>query len=163
MTGRFGVFRDQGRRGFSMIELIMVLAIAAVLLGIAVPSLLGTSSRVALTDARSQVSSFVSLARAAASRYGRTGYLVLDVVTDRMEVQIDTSGSGGQPPVTLHGVNLWDELGVDLGASYPLLCFDPRGLSIPSGTCTGTRVVVRLERGSDRDSVVVSSTGRISR
>ena len=82
---------------------------------------------------------------------------------DRMEVRIDTSYAGGQTPVTLHGVNLWDELGVNLQASYPLLCFDPRGLSIPSGTCTGTRVVVRLERGADQDSVVVSSTGRVSR
>ena len=146
-----------------MIEMIMVLAIAAILLTVAVPSLLGTSSRVALTDARSQVSSFVSLARAAASRYGRTSYLVLDVVADRMEVRIDTSYAGDQSPVALHGVNLWDELGVNLRASYPLLCFDPRGLSIPSGTCTGTRVVVRLERGPNRDSVVVSSTGRVSR
>jgi len=163
MTGTSGTLPVTGKRGFSMIELIVVLGIAAVLLGIATPRLLGTSSQVGIANARAEVSSAVSLARASASRYGRMSYLVLDVVSDRLEIRVDTSTFGGEPPQLLHSVSLWDEMGVNLRASYPLICFDPRGLSIPSGTCPGTGVVVHLERGPVQDSVVVSSTGRVSR
>ena len=69
---------------------------------------------------------------------------------------------GGASPATLQQVDLWGDLSVDLGASQPLICFDPRGLAVQAGACTGQPVVIRLRRGSVLDSVLVSATGRVT-
>jgi len=155
-------FAGRTKRGFTVIEILLVLSIAAILLGIVTPHLLESSTFVALTNARSEISSSVSLARATATRHGRVAYLVLDVAMDRIRVDIDTSFVGGQPPVTVHSLDLWGELAVDLQATEPLLCFDSRGLSVTIGACPGTGAVIYVRRGGVVDSVAVSSTGRIS-
>jgi len=120
-----------------------------------------TSGRVALDSARSKVTVAVSAARAAATRFGRVSTLVVDVAGDRLRVEVDTSALGGGVPILLREVDLWSGLGVNLRASDPLICFDPRGISVASGACTGQAVVIRLERGGVRDSVMVSATGRV--
>jgi len=144
-----------------MIELVLVLTISLVLLGIAVPRFLETSSDMAVANARARVTAQVAMSRAAATRFGRISTLVLDAAGDRMSILVDTSALGGPPPATFHPVNLWDDLGVDLGASQPLICFDPRGLRVATGACLGQPVVIRLTRGPVTDSVVVSATGRV--
>ncbi len=138
-----------------------VVAIAMVLLGIAAPRLTYVSGRVAVGDARSRVTSSVAAARAAAVRFGRVSYLILDAAGDRVLVQVDTSALGGALPVTLGMVDLWEELSVNLGSTQPLLCFDPRGLAVAISPCTGEGAVVRLQRGEFTDSVVVSAIGRV--
>lgn len=148
--------------GFTLIEILVVLMLATILLGIAIPTLISTRDGVALNNGRARVSSAVSAARATSSRYGRTSYLVLDAAADVIRVEADTTADGGQPPVTLHRLDLWSELRLNLRATEPLLCFDPRGLAVASGPCPGTGVVVYLDREALTDSVVVSSTGRVS-
>lgn len=148
--------------GFTLLEIVFVVAISTVLLGIAAPRLLHVSSRVAIGDARARVSSAVASARGAAVRFGRTSYLVLDAAGDRLLVQVDTSALGGALPVSLGEVDLWDDLAVNLGATQPMLCFDPRGLAVAVPPCTGQGVVVRLSRGGFADSVVVSAVGRVA-
>lgn len=148
--------------GFTLIELVFVVTIATVLLGIAAPRLAVVSGRVALGDARSRVTSSLAAARAAAVRFGRVSYLVLDAAGDRVLVQVDTSALGGAPPASLGEMDLWEDLSVNLGASEPLLCFDPRGLAVAVPPCTGRGVVVRLQRGELADSVVVSAVGRVT-
>jgi prepilin-type N-terminal cleavage/methylation domain-containing protein len=153
-----------GRRlGFSMIELVVVLTIVLILLGITTPRLLETNRRVAVDNARSKVTAQVALTRGAATRFGRTSTMVLDAAGDRLSILIDTSALGGQPLATLYQVDLWDDLKVDLSATQPLLCFDPRGLAIASGSCTGQQTVIYLQSGPVRDSVVVSTVGRVAR
>jgi type IV fimbrial biogenesis protein FimT len=148
--------------GFTILELVFVVAIATVLLGIAAPRLLNVSARVAVGDARSKVTSAVATARGAAVRFGRTSYLVLDAAGDRLLVQVDTSALGGALPASLGEVDLWDDLAVNLTATQPMLCFDPRGLAVAASPCTGQGVVVRLSRAGVSDSVVVSAVGRVS-
>lgn len=148
--------------GFTLIEMLVVLTLATILLGIAIPALISTRDGVALNNGRSRVSSAVSVARAASSRYGRTSYLVLDVAADQIRVEADTTADGGQPPVTLHRLDMWSELRLNVRATQPVLCFDPRGLVVASGPCPGTGVVVYLDRDALTDSVVVSSTGRVA-
>jgi prepilin-type N-terminal cleavage/methylation domain-containing protein len=148
-------------RGFTMIELLIVLTIALLLLGIATPRLLETNRRVALDGARSKVTAQVALGRAYATRFGRVSSLVLDPAGDRLSILVDTSVLGDKPAVTFQRVSLWDDLHVDLTASQPLICFDPRGLTVQTGACAGTQVVVRLQSGTERDSVIVSATGRV--
>lgn len=145
-----------------MIELTLVLVIAMILLGIATPRLLETNGLVAVDNARSKVTAQVALTRAMATRFGRVSTLVLDAAGDRLSILVDTSTLGGAPPAALHEVDLWDDLAVDLGSTHPLICFDPRGMAVQTGACAGAEVVIRLERGPARDSVVVSAVGRIS-
>jgi len=139
-----------------------VVSIATILLGIAAPRVLHVSARVAVGDARARVTSSVSAARAAAVRFGRVGHLIFDAAGDRLLIQVDTSALGGAPPASLGETDLWDDLGVNLIATQPMLCFDPRGLAVAVAPCTGQGVVVRLQRGEFTDSVVVSTTGRIA-
>ena len=148
--------------GFTLIELVFVVTIATVLLGIAAPRLLDVSARVAVADARSQVTASVAAARSAAVRFGRVSYLVLDAAGDRLLVQVDTSSLGGAPPDSLGAVDLWEQLAVNLGATEPMLCFDPRGLAVAVSPCSGMGVVIRLQRAEVTDSVVVSATGRVT-
>ena len=138
----------------------MVLTLASILLGVAAPRLMEASASVAVVNARARASSAVSLARTAALRYGRVAYLVLDVSADRIRVEVDTTLAGGATPATLHVLDLWDDLAVNLRASDPLVCFDPRGLTVPSALCPAGSVVIRLERGARTDSLVVSPTGK---
>lgn len=149
--------------GFTLIEMLLVLTLATILLAVATPALVSTRAGVAVHNGRARVSAAVSMARAASSRYGRTAYLVLDVAADQIRVDADTTADGGQPPVTLHRLDLWSELRLNLRATEPLMCFDPRGLVVTSGACPGAgAVVVYLDRDAVTDSVVVSSTGRIA-
>lgn len=145
-----------------MIELTLVLVIAMILMGIAAPRLMETNGRMAVDNARSKVTAQIAMTRAAATRFGRTSTLVLDVAGDRLSILVDTSALGGAPPATLQQVDLWEDLAVNLGASHPLICFDPRGLAVQSGACTGQAVVIRLQRGTVQDSVTVSAVGRIT-
>ena len=145
-----------------MVELVLVLVIAMILLGIAAPRLLQTNSHVAVDTARSKVTAQIAMTRAAATRFGRLSTLVLDVAGDRLSILVDTTALGGGVPATLQQVDLWDDLAVDLGATQPLLCFDPRGLAVQAGACSGQPVVIRLQRGPARDSVLVSATGRVT-
>jgi prepilin-type N-terminal cleavage/methylation domain-containing protein len=151
-----------GTHGFSMIELVVVLTVALVLLGVATPRLLDTNRRLAVGSARSKVTAQVALTRAAATRFGRTSKLVLDAAGDRLSILVDTSALGDKPAATLQLVSLWDDLRVDLSATQPLICFDPRGLAVQSGACAGQPVVVYLRSGPELDSVVVSVTGRVT-
>jgi Tfp pilus assembly protein FimT len=144
-----------------MVELVLVLTIALILLGIAAPRLLETNSHVAVGNARSKVTAQVALTRAAATRYSRVSRLVLDAAGDRMWILVDTSALGDRPPAALQVVDLWNDLAVDMSANQPLVCFDPRGLTVGSGACSASAVVIRLRRGPARDSVVVSATGRV--
>ena len=72
-----------------------VVLIALVLLGIATPRFLNLSGRVAVGEARAHVTSSVSMARAAAVRFGRVSYLVFDAAGDGLLVLVDTSALGG--------------------------------------------------------------------
>jgi type II secretory pathway pseudopilin PulG len=147
--------------GVTILELMVVLAITASLLAMVTPHLINSSHALALINARSRISSAVSLTRATATQHGRVAYLVLDGAMDRVSVEVDTSFSGGQTPVQVHTLDLWNTMDVDLRANDPLLCFDSRGISVTTGPCPGTGTVIYVRRGVHVDSVVVSSTGRI--
>lgn len=145
-----------------MIELVLVLAIAFILLGIAAPRLMETSSAVAVTEARSKVTAEIAMARATATRFGRISTLVVDAAGDRLSILVDTSALGAGLMATLQLVDLWSDLGVNLQATQPLICFDPRGLAATVGACTGQAMVIRVQRGLVRDSVIVSAIGRVT-
>lgn len=149
--------------GFSLVEIVVVLAIAAVLLGVSIPSLGGVSRTAALSSGLTRISAAAVRAQSLSSQYGRTAYFVLDAAADRIRIEVDTTLDGGGPPVPLLTLDLWRDLRLDLRASEPVVCLDPRGITAGLPGCPGTGAVIWLERGGRIDSLVVGPTGRVMR
>ena len=67
-----------GRRGFSLIEIVVVLAIIAISLSLAGPRIGAGLGRIELNQAAQTVRSYIKLARLQAQRSDREQYVVLD-------------------------------------------------------------------------------------
>ena len=70
-----------GRRGFSLIEVVIVMAIIAISLSLAGPRIGAGLSRLELTQAERTVRSYIKFARSQAQRSDREQYVVLDRIS----------------------------------------------------------------------------------
>ncbi len=136
------------RSGFSLIELVLVLALLALLLGIAVPPLAGALDRIEVASAASQIAAAHSRARMMAISKSRV--LVLRV--DSASLSIHLRGS------TSH---LWSDTGpassgVSLSGPVRSFTFSPEGFSLGLSNAS-----LHLSRGSATRTVVISRLGRV--
>lgn len=143
-------YRAMRPSGYTLVELIFVLAVLGILLGIALPPLAHWRDRAAVHAAREELAGALAWTRlAAASRGGAT--LVLDPAGPRFWVR--AAGVDG-PPVDLrqrYGVR------IDGRPALRLFRYDLLGIGrITSAT-------VRLRRGSAEAGLVVSAYGRVRR
>lgn len=139
-------------RGFSLLELLLVLALLGVLLGIALPSTATWRDRMAVHAAREEVAAALSWTRLAAASSGGAE-LVVDAATGR--VWTVTHEASAVRPVDLrerYGVR------VDVGrADTVFLRFDALGI----GRIASRRI--RILRGRAEAGLVVSAYGRVRR
>ena len=92
MGGR--IWGEKGKSGFSLIELIVVMAIAGILVMIAVPDFMGWTPRASLKTAARDIVSNLQLARIEAIR-GRTTWAVqFDTAAARYRILSDDGGDG---------------------------------------------------------------------
>jgi type IV fimbrial biogenesis protein FimT len=136
------------RRGFSLIELVLVLALVTLLLGIALPPLAGALDRIEVAAAASQIAAAHSRARMMAI----SGSRVLVLSVDSASLSIHLRGS------TTH---LWSDTGpARSGVSLPgparSFTFSPQGFSLGLSNAS-----LHLSRGSATRTVVVSRLGRV--
>lgn len=136
------------RRGFSLVELVLVLALLALLLGIAVPPLARALDRIEVASAASQIAAAHSRARMMA--ISRSRVLVLSV--DSASLSIHLRGS------TSH---LWSDTGpagsgVSLSGPARSFTFSPEGFSLGLSNAS-----LHLSRGSATRTVVISRLGRV--
>lgn len=82
-------------RGFSLIELIAVMTIAAILAGIAVPAMTSTGT-MRRRIAAAQVARDVRLAREIAMTTGRTTWVAFDLAAEEYEIRIEPFGNPGR-------------------------------------------------------------------
>jgi Tfp pilus assembly protein FimT len=147
--------------GFTIVELIMSLALLALLYAVAVPSIGRSRVRNSVYNSRQIVIASLSLARATAVRYGRSAVLRVDEDSDRVWVEADTSVGGSGVLDTLGYFDLEHEYDVDLRSNRSAFCFNGRGVGTTGPACPqagGEMVVVLRGRA---DSIIVSPLGRV--
>ena len=140
------------RRGFTLAELAVVLAILAVVTAITLPPLLGLLDWIAVNTAAQDVTTAVAVTRNAAIMQSSRRRLVIA----RDSLRIDRWAGDSWAPL-----ERWpgpDRHGVTLEVSTPVVVFDPIGL--PWGV-SNTKVVLR--RGVRSETITLSRLGRVKR
>lgn len=157
-----------GRRGFTLIEILMVLTVAAILSGLGYPRLRTFMLKSNIRSARSTVINTVQQAKARALMEGRSVTINFDNATDKIWMtatprRTACAGTCDRDTVGVI-VNFAQQYGVDLvagrsdNASPAYFSFDLRGLGN-----SGSAVTVLLTRDGFQDSVYVSTYGRVSK
>lgn len=136
------------RQGFSLTELVLVLAVAGLLFGIALPSLFGVTDRIEIESAAAHLVAAHQRARIMAVT--RSQVMVLTI--DSANVVIRSRGQASP---------LWVEEGpvafrVHLEGPARQFTFSPEGLTLGFSNAT-----LRLTRGSVSRTIVISRLGRV--
>lgn len=136
------------RRAFTLPELLLVLALASILLGVAIPRFSAAVDRIEVAAAASHIAAAHQRARLMAITQG----LVSVLSVDPLVLTIRRRG------VT---VPLWSEAGpaaqrVSLAGPARQFTFSPEGFSLGLSNAT-----LRLTRGSATRTVIISRLGRV--
>ncbi|HEV2750318.1 MAG TPA: GspH/FimT family pseudopilin [Gemmatimonadales bacterium] len=140
------------RRGITLVELAVVVAIVAIVTAITLPRLGGLLDWMAVNAAAQEISTAMAVARSSAIMQGTRSRAVIAADTLRIDRWLgDSWGSLERwPGPNAHGVTL--------EVSNPEIVFDPIGLG---WGVSNTKVVVR--RGGRSEMITVSRLGRIKR
>ena len=151
------------RRGFTLLEVIIVLALLAVVAATGVPKLSAALRRRTTQTAVDQFATAHSLARATAVRYGRVAQLHIDPSTTRFWVDVDTSATGsGQRATVWYARNL-AQTGLVMTSNRSLLCFDARGLPLVLGACESGDATIIFTALDRADTLRTAALGKILR
>ena len=136
------------RQGFSLPELVLVLALGGILLAIAVPPLVGALDRIEVGAAAGHIAAAHQRARIMAIT--RSQVVVLSVDSSELAIRLRN---------TL--VPLWSEpgpaaSGISLAGPTRQFTFSPQGFSLGLSNAT-----LHLSRGAATRTVVISRLGRI--
>jgi prepilin-type N-terminal cleavage/methylation domain-containing protein len=147
----------RARRGFSVIELLVVLIVSGVVMAIGVPRFAAMRDRMSLRSAKQQMAAYLVTARASAIRRSATAVFSVSNSTISAKVKLpdgtQSSLGGTVPLVSARGVTVSPG-----GNSTPdTIAYDSRGMA----NLQSTRVYV-LTRNSKKDSLCVSRLGLIA-
>jgi prepilin-type N-terminal cleavage/methylation domain-containing protein len=136
------------RQGFTLVELVLVLAVAGLLFGIALPRLSGALDHIEVAAAANHLVAAHQRARIMAVTRGQV--LVLSI--EAANLVIRSRGQAGP---------LWSEDGpaaarVELEGPARQFTFSPEGLTLGLSNAT-----LRLTRGSASRTIVISRLGRV--
>jgi type IV fimbrial biogenesis protein FimT len=136
------------RKAFTLPELMLVLAVAGILVGLALPRLSGAMDRIEVEGAANRLIAAHQRARIMAITRGQV--LLLSIDSTRLTI----SPRGGADP-------LWSDIGpasagVALAGPARLFTFSPEGITLGLSNAT-----LQLTRGSTTRTLVISRLGRI--
>jgi len=153
------------RRGFTMIELMVVFSILGIITLVAIPRIKNFRAGSNMRSAKAQVASSIATARAAAIQKGRFARFIVRGNRLTVEVTADTSHTAGVVAtgnmIILSNIPLDDRYGVNMtirAAADSLIRFDARGFGFTGSTGRATYV---LTGSGVTDSVCVSPVGLI--
>lgn len=137
------------RAGFTVAELLIVLAITAVLAGISLPAMLGMRDRITVRLAATDAARAVADARTVALTTARRTAIRIDALANTLTVY-----SGADTIRTLH----LDEYGVRLRTTRDSIAFGPTGIGWGAATAT-----ITITRGNASTALAISRIGRVRR
>ena len=152
------VTRANARAAFTMVEVLIVLALVAVLAGAIGPQLTSTRSGANVRSARAELAAVIDAARGAAIQRGRVARFILR--GDSLALALVEDDGPGDFEV-VRTVALRREYRVTVmarTAADTLIAYDGRGLARPR-LGRVARLVVTANGTSQRDSVCVSNVG----
>jgi prepilin-type N-terminal cleavage/methylation domain-containing protein len=154
--GRYSL--ETGHRGFTLIELIVVMLLVGVLSAVALPYLRTGPSKSSVHGATTAIASFHAIARNAAISRGRIAVLVIKAAAPAT-VLVVLKRSGSTVVDTVGRVeNLYSRFTVALTTTSDSVMFTPRGIGISTSTTT-----VIATRGGVADTLTISAAGRVLR
>lgn len=153
--------RIQRDEGFSLLEMVMTVAIVAIVVSFAVPSVADQLAHRAVRDARDTFVAKHGLTRSVAIREGRIGELHLDEEAGRAWIAIDTSSGGAGIMDTVGTIAHFSDQGVSVSSNRAVVCFDGRGLATEAGGCEQADIEVVFGRRRFADTVRVSNVGTL--
>lgn len=146
------------RRGFSLIEMLIVLIISGLVLQLALPRFAAMRDRMALRAAKQQIGAYLVTARAMAIRRAKASTFKVKNntiwATTTSSTGTDSTITGTVPLLTARGVSVSKQ---GIGASDSIR-FDPRGFALLDNARTYV-----LTRNSLKDSICISRLGLIAR
>lgn len=113
------------RRGFTLIEVAIVVGLVGILVGVVYPSIASALTKANSRSAQSAVVSQLAVARSAAVQRGRPARVVLS--GNALTVALDSAGT--LIPVG-NVADLHSTYGVSVTATRSLVEFDPRGMAV---------------------------------
>jgi len=136
------------RRGYTVVELLLVVSIVGVVVALALPRTLLVLDRIAVHAAAADVGATLATARAVA-------------LAGRSAVAVDVDSASGTLRVRRGVERLWSRNigqahGVEVRTSRDSLAFDGRGLGVGAANLS---IVIR--RGAVAETVYVSRLGRV--
>ncbi|GAC1655385.1 MAG: hypothetical protein NVS4B3_20070 [Gemmatimonadaceae bacterium] len=147
------------RRGFTLIEIMMVVVLMAIMMAIAFPKLQSLNRSTDVRSAAQQLATSVSAARGAAIRRGRHAYFN----QSGSQIWVTVDGQSSVPDTTLLPADLSAVYGVTIvSPATTTIDFDPRGIGNKTNT-SATWITYMLSKGSATDSVCVSKLGDVRR
>ena len=145
-----------GRSGFSIIELVVVLLVGSVLTSIAITNFNGVSGRFAVKGAQQTLMSMHACARVQAVEYGQTVWLHVDPAEDSVWL------SRGSEILDVR--DFGEEFNVDIRTSIDSevrVCMNPRGFADTGCNSFTSPVTVTFLLMSDVASVLILTLGQM--
>jgi prepilin-type N-terminal cleavage/methylation domain-containing protein len=148
----------RNRKGVTLLEIMTVVVMAAIMMAITFPHMKDTRRASSMQSAKTQVESYLAVARAVAVRNGGRTYLIRSGNT--LQIMADT-GTG--LVLVVRPVQLDSVSNVLLGATRDTVVYDSRGLAT-NLSATGERFYITAASGygaGTKDSVCVTRLGLV--
>ena len=146
-----------GRRGFTLVELLVVMGVIGILLAMSVPAATRYAGRIRLSAATREIMGLLSLARSSAisSRHEQT--VLVDVEAGRLSIE------DSQDAAQVRAVSLASNVDIRLTTSDGQELDTPARLVFqPNGSLAGRSIEVTLSDGSRAQTISVAApTGAI--
>lgn len=140
------------RRGFTLIELVVVLAVLAVLATMTIPRCMPVVDWIATDGAARTMTTALAVTRTAAVLRGTRARL--HIAADSLRIDCDAA-AGWEPYARWAGPA---SSGVSLSVTNPDIVFGPLGIA---WGLSNTRIILR--RGSQSETITTSRLGRVRR